>query len=111
MTIEQLVNLENLNWLLDKSLFFYTTEDKKILQLKDYYETFRNYIKAPYSSYKMFKLLPLEVWFYLKTLDLFKSNYKEDPETFETLKNLSKKLIEKSNEILELIENNALENF
>jgi hypothetical protein len=56
----------------------------------------------------MFKLLPLEVSFYLNTLDLFKDNYKEDPEMFETLKNLSKKLIEKSNEILELIENNAL---
>ena len=108
MTIEQIVNLENLNWLLDKSLFFYNTEDQKRLQLKDYYETFRNYIKTPYSSYKMFKLLPLEVSFYLQTLDLFKDNYKEDPETFETLKNLSKKLIEKSNEILELIENNAL---
>jgi len=108
MTIKETVNLENLDWLLDKSLFFYTTQDQKILQLKDYYETFRNYIKTPYSSYKMFKLLPLEVSFYLNTLDLFKSNYKEDPETFETLKNLSKKLIEKSNKILELIENNAL---
>ena len=108
MTINETVNLEKLDWLLDKSLFFYTTEDQKRLQLKDYYETFRNYIKTPYSSYKMFKLLPLEVSFYLNTLDLFKGNYKEDPETFETLKNLSKKLIEKSNEILELIENNAL---
>jgi hypothetical protein len=56
----------------------------------------------------MFKLLPLEISFYLNTLDLFKDNYKEDPEMFETLKNLSKKLIEKSNEILELIENNVL---
>ena len=108
MTINETVNLEKLDRLLDKSLFFYTTEDQKRLQLKDYYETFRNYIKTPYSSYKMFKLLPLEVSFYLQTLDLFKDNYKEDPETFETLKNLSKKLIEKSNEILELIENNAL---
>ena len=108
MTINEAVNLEKLDRLLDKSLFFYTTEDKKKLQLKDYYETFRNYIKTPYSSYKMFKLLPLEVSFYLQTLDLFKNNYKEDPETFEALKNLSKKLIEKSNEILELIENNAL---
>ena len=108
MTINETVNLENLDWLIDKSLFFYTTQDQKKLQLKDYYETFRNYIKTPYSSYKMFKLLPLEVSFYLSTLDLFKENYKEDPETFETLKNLSKKLIEKSNDILELIENNAL---
>ena len=108
MTINETVNLENLDWLIDKSLFFYTTQDQKKLQLKDYYETFRNYIKTPYSSYKMFKLLPPEVSFYLNTLDLFKDNYKEDPETFETLKNLSKKLIEKSNDILELIENNAL---
>ena len=108
MTINETVNLEKLDWLLDKSLFFYTTEDQKRLQLKDYYTTFRNYIKTPYSSYKMFKLLPLEVWFYLQTLDLFKDNYKEEPEMFETLKDLAKKLIEKSNEILELIENNAL---
>jgi hypothetical protein len=108
MTINETVNFEKLDWLLDKSLFFYTTEDQKRLQLKDYYTTFRNYIKNPYSSYKMFKLLPLEVSFYLQTLDLFKDNYKEDPEMFETLKNLAKKLIEKSNEILELIENNAL---
>lgn len=108
MTINETVNLEKLDWLLDKSLFFYTPQDQKILQLKDYLETFRNYIKTPYSSYKMFKLLPLEVSFYLSTLNLFKNNYKEDPETFETLKKLSKLLIEKSNEILELIENNAL---
>lgn len=108
MTINEIVNLEELDWLLDKSLFFYTPWDQKRLQLKDYYETFRNYIKTPYSSYKMFKLLPLEVSFYLNTLDLFKDNYKEDPEMFETLKNLSKKLIEKTNEVLELIENNAL---
>lgn len=60
MTIEEIVKTETVNFLLDQSIFFNTT-DKKILQLKDYLETFRNYIKTPYSSYKMFKLLPLEV--------------------------------------------------
>ena len=60
MTIQEIVNTEKIDFLLDQSLFFNTT-DQKILQLKDYLETFRNYIKTPYSSYKMLKLLPLEV--------------------------------------------------
>lgn len=107
MTIEEIVKTDTVNFLLDQSIFFNTT-DKKILQLKDYLETFRNYIKTPYSSYKMFKLLPLEVWFYLKTLDLYKEEYKYNFSNFIIMKQIAKNIIEKSNEILELIENNAL---
>jgi len=107
MTIEEIVKTETVNFLLDQSIFFNTT-DQKILQLKDYLETFRNYIKTPYSSYKMFKLLPLEVWFYLKTLDLYKEEYKYNFSNFIIMKQIAKNIIEKSNEILELIENNAL---
>ena len=107
MTIEEIVKTETVNFLLDQSIFFNTT-DQKILQLKDYLETFRNYIKTPYSSYKMFKLLPLEVWFYLKTLDLYKEDYQYNFSNFIIMKQIAKNIIEKSNEILELVENNAL---
>ena len=107
MTIQEIVNTEKINFLLDQSIFFNTT-DQKILQLKDYLETFRNYIKTPYSSYKMLKLLPLEVWFYLKTLDLYKEDYQYNFSNFIIMKQIAKNIIEKSNDILELIENNAL---
>ena len=107
MTIEEIVNTDKINFLLDQSLFFNTT-DKKILQLKDYLETFRNYIKTPYSSYKMFKLFPLEVGIFYNTLDLFKNDYKYNYSNFVIMKQITKNIIEKSNDILELIENNAL---
>lgn len=107
MTIENIVNLDQLNYLIDQSLFF-NTMDRKRLQLKEYLETFRNYIKTPYSSYKMFKTLPLELDFYISTLDLFKEDYSTDFDIFLTIKGLATHLKNKSNEILELIENNAL---
>jgi hypothetical protein len=107
MTIEEIVNTEKIDFLLDQSIYFNTT-DKKILQLKDYLETFRNYIKTPYSSYKMFKLFPLEVGIFYNTLDLFKNDYKYNYSNFIIMKQIAKNIIEKSNEILELIENNAL---